>query len=90
MPLATIYGPATEVARRYYRQFRRKSLADLLLRHSRAVFLVASRFFVNTSRRIFFSRLPCFVTTCGEKGIRTPDPLLAKQVLYQLSYFPDP
>ena len=26
---------------------------------------------------------------CGDKEIRTPDPLLAKQVLYQLSYTPD-
>ena len=25
---------------------------------------------------------------CGEEGNRTPDPLLAKQVLYQLSYSP--
>jgi hypothetical protein len=25
---------------------------------------------------------------CGGEGIRTPDPLLAKQVLYQLSYTP--
>jgi hypothetical protein len=24
----------------------------------------------------------------GDEGIRTPDPLLAKQVLYQLSYIP--
>ena len=26
---------------------------------------------------------------CGEEGNRTPDLLLAKQALYQLSYFPD-
>ena len=26
---------------------------------------------------------------CGDKEIRTPDPLLAKQVLYQLSYTPE-
>jgi hypothetical protein len=26
--------------------------------------------------------------TCGAKGARTPDPLLAKQVLFQLSYSP--
>jgi hypothetical protein len=25
----------------------------------------------------------------GDEGIRTPDPLLAKQVLYQLSYIPN-
>ena len=25
----------------------------------------------------------------GDKEIRTPDPLLAKQVLYQLSYTPE-
>jgi hypothetical protein len=24
----------------------------------------------------------------GDVGVRTPDPLLAKQVLYQLSYIP--
>ena len=28
-------------------------------------------------------------TDCGEEGSRTPDPLLAKQMLYQLSYFPN-
>jgi hypothetical protein len=27
---------------------------------------------------------------CGEEGTRTPDLLLAKQALYQLSYFPQP
>lgn len=27
---------------------------------------------------------------CGEEGNRTPDLLLAKQALYQLSYFPEP
>ena len=27
--------------------------------------------------------------TCGGKGIRTPDPLHAMQVLYQLSYTPE-
>jgi hypothetical protein len=27
---------------------------------------------------------------CGEEGTRTPDLLLAKQALYQLSYFPSP
>jgi len=27
--------------------------------------------------------------TCGAKGARTPDPLLAKQVLFQLSYSPE-
>jgi hypothetical protein len=29
------------------------------------------------------------VTRCGEEGTRTPDLLLAKQALYQLSYSPD-
>ena len=29
-----------------------------------------------------------FSVFCGDKEIRTPDPLLAKQVLYQLSYNP--
>ena len=28
------------------------------------------------------------ITYGGAEGIRTPDPLLAKQVLYQLSYSP--
>lgn len=37
-----------------YRQIRRKSLGDLRLRLSRGVFLVSSRFFVNTSRKNFF------------------------------------
>ena len=32
------------------------------------------------------SRLPVL---CGARGIRTPDILLAKQALYQLSYGPD-
>src|SRR5947207_9556116 len=27
--------------------------------------------------------------TCGARGTRTPDPLLAKQVLFQLSYSPE-
>lgn len=40
--------------------------------------------------RIFSSRvgttLLCF---CGDEGNRTPDLLLAKQALYQLSYIPD-
>ncbi len=27
-------------------------------------------------------------TTCGDEGTRTPDPLRAKQVLFQLSYIP--
>ena len=46
-------------------------------------------------------RLRCFITTkksrssdccsdfCGDIEIRTLDPLLAKQVLYQLSYTPE-
>jgi hypothetical protein len=29
-------------------------------------------------------------TRCGEEGNRTPDLLLAKQALYQLSYSPEP
>ena len=33
---------------------------------------------------VAISRMP----TCGDEGSRTPDPLLAKQVLYQLSYVP--
>ncbi len=35
----------------------------------------------------FRSRL-CVNNRCGEEGTRTPDLLLAKQALYQLSYFP--
>ena len=30
----------------------------------------------------------CFIASGGDKEIRTLDPLLAKQVLYQLSYTP--
>ena len=33
-------------------------------------------------------RFDSFVDRDGGEGIRTPDPLLAKQVLYQLSYTP--
>src|SRR5262245_12867414 len=29
-------------------------------------------------------------TQCGDEGNRTPDLLLAKQALYQLSYIPEP
>ena len=34
--------------------------------------------------------LHCFISSavCGDEGIRTPDPLLARQVLSQLSYTP--
>jgi hypothetical protein len=32
----------------------------------------------------------CGPARCGEEGTRTPDLLLAKQALYQLSYFPNP
>ena len=30
----------------------------------------------------------CYLTAIGDEGIRTPDPLLAGQVLSQLSYTP--
>ena len=30
----------------------------------------------------------CYLTAIGDEGIRTPDPLLARQVLSQLSYTP--
>jgi hypothetical protein len=33
--------------------------------------------------------LGCGPSGCGDEGTRTPDPLLAKQVLYQLSYAPN-
>jgi hypothetical protein len=33
--------------------------------------------------------LGCGPRGCGDEGTRTPDPLLAKQVLYQLSYAPN-
>src|ERR1700761_9444778 len=33
---------------------------------------------------------PLFRAGCGEEGTRTPDLLLAKQALYQLSYSPEP
>jgi hypothetical protein len=51
---------------------------------------------VNLIYRVFACRLSttkaCRVTGlcfCGDKETRTLDPLLAKQVLYQLSYTPD-
>lgn len=53
--------------------------------------VVASFVPVNPSRD-FFSSVPCADLTgpgCGEDGTRTRDLLLAKQALYQLSYFPD-
>ncbi len=31
----------------------------------------------------------CFITSCGDSRIRTGDPMLAKHVLYQLSYTPE-
>ena len=31
----------------------------------------------------------CMTLFCGDSRIRTGDPLLAKQVLYQLSYTPE-
>lgn len=77
-----------------YCQLRRKSLTDFALRHQRGVFLASPPALVNTpAKRIFPSAKTegtCLIRLSGEKGIRTPDPLLAKQVLYQLSYFPDP
>jgi hypothetical protein len=41
-------------------------------------------------RSDFFFRAGWGLPRCGEEGTRTPDLLLAKQALYQLSYFPDP
>ncbi len=68
--------------------------------------LVASLAPVNPHRDFFSSRvLPGFRrcvrflylqlpgrghSTCGDEGNRTPDLLLAKQALYQLSYIPEP
>jgi hypothetical protein len=54
---------------------------------------------VNSARDFFFARgsghfarpvslSPLLFAWCGDEGTRTPDPLLAKQVLYQLSYIP--
>ena len=40
-------------------------------------------------RRIFQEAFSFKVFICGGKGIRTPDPLHAMQVLYQLSYTPE-
>ena len=36
------------------------------------------------------NRIQAFISAVdfGDEGARTPDPLLAKQVLYQLSYIP--
>jgi hypothetical protein len=40
---------------------------------------------------LYFVVIPlgCGPSGCGDEGTRTPDPLLAKQVLYQLSYAPN-
>ena len=35
-----------------------------------------------------FSKNDCIFRYSGDEGIRTPDPLLARQVLSQLSYTP--
>jgi hypothetical protein len=39
-------------------------------------------------RHILGTPVTCRDSASGAKGTRTPDPLLAKQVLYQLSYSP--
>ena len=36
----------------------------------------------------FSMYISCYLTAIGDEGIRTPDPLLARQVLSQLSYTP--
>ena len=36
----------------------------------------------------FSMYISCCLTAIGDEGIRTPDPLLARQVLSQLSYTP--
>ena len=46
---------------------------------------------VNSARHFFARAIVSrhsVVLRCGDEGTRTPDPLLAKQVLYQLSYIP--
>ena len=43
---------------------------------------------INLHRRFFFSRKAALKLSNGDKEIRTPDPLLARQVLSQLSYTP--
>ena len=50
------------------------------------------RFFAHRSNSGAASRtsISCGLAPCGEEGSRTPDLLLAKQALYQLSYFPGP
>ena len=69
---------------------------------SSRLFAAFSRAFSAASDRVFFSSLAHHVREgdcqtpgsgpspwCGEEGTRTPDLLLAKQALYQLSYSPD-
>ena len=43
---------------------------------------------INLHRRFFFSIKAALKLSNGDKEIRTPDPLLARQVLSQLSYKP--
>ena len=43
---------------------------------------------INLHRRFFFSIKAALKLSNGDKEIRTPDPLLARQVLSQLSYTP--
>ena len=43
---------------------------------------------INLHRRFFFSTKAALKLSNGDKEIRTPDPLLARQVLSQLSYTP--
>ena len=43
---------------------------------------------INLHRRFFFSNKAALKLSNGDKEIRTPDPLLARQVLSQLSYTP--
>jgi Phage integrase family len=58
-------------------------LNDLLSRDGEGVLLMSE---MDVSRCI--QGLPAQETPGGAKGTRTPDPLLAKQVLFQLSYSP--
>ena len=65
-------------------------LPIMLSAHSDVLLVLYSVFKVRTSGCSFrnFRRKPSSGLPNGDEGIRTPDPLLARQVLSQLSYTP--
>jgi hypothetical protein len=88
-PAQTIARPATFAARRTLRQFRTQVFSRLDVPTLADRILSVTAGFRQPFVAIFFSRdRDNRPFRCGEEGIRTPDPLLAKQVLYQLSYSP--